>query len=594
MAFRFTCPECGQTSELEEKPLRPTLICPACAKDVPVEGPGGKRGPAFALILTIVAVIIGGLFIFIFITVQAKKAEEQKMVEQRKAEAAARLMEVQRLQKIEAARKRWKEATKVAERGRLKTEADFVKAISTLKNYNGGDPDEKASLIKQIEGYKTADITKLMAKLDAKAKVFGDQKEYMKAVSVYQDYYGDFKEDSEELRRKGAAVYFDLDDKAKKAAALARQKAEEGKKQLLNDTVSGLLDGKISDTITAFNASPYKNEIPEISKMVNNLTKVNDIVLDSFKTQTGKEIPVLLKEGKTTLKIKKVENGRVYAEFKKSNLTIIKKYSVKDLDDSEVMNRLGEFDKATAGLVGGIKAARRKKYDEAEVLFQATGEFALPLMTKLEELKVATPAVVKVEKKEKKTTLLPVEAHKIKVNLKVTKGGKKNMGMGEIEEIVTARLSVNNLNQQSIEGYSVTVIILGKSLVNKDLYKNIYQFQEVLKLDARDKLDKNVPVKNTYNEGAEIGAGRRGKNPVGVITANGSPKSIVEKSGHKYYSWLWFLQDPSGAVKGVKSRHSKFEKIADKIIKAGSAEFNDKGKGLNINLNLNKKIKKAF
>jgi hypothetical protein len=117
-----------------------------------------------------------------------------------------------------------------------------------------------------------------------------------------------------------------------------------------------LIRGKIPESVTAFKVSPYKKDFPEIAKMVDNLTNVNDIVLDSLKDQVGKEIKVELKEGNKNIKIKKVEKGLIHAEFKKAKLTIIKKYSIKDLDNAEVLKRLNEYDKVTANLMRGIKA----------------------------------------------------------------------------------------------------------------------------------------------------------------------------------------------------------------------------------------------
>lgn len=576
MAYKFTCPECGETSEMAAKPERATVLCPACAKDVAVPGNKSKSGALIAFGLTLVAVILAVLFIFVYISAKAREAEKQKQIAKRKAALVLQLKEEARLKKIEDARKKWKETSKVANRNNLKRESDFVKALSTLKNYNGGDPDEKAKLIKQIEEYKAADIAKLMAKLDAKAKAFWDNKKFMQAVGVYQDYDGDFKLETDKLRTQGANKYFDLEEQVKKAAQLAQEKAEEEKKQTMKDLAIGLIAGKISESITKFNESPYKKDLPEIAKMVDNLPKVNEIVLNSFKDQVDKKVPVDLKEGKKVLLIKKVEKGRIYTEFKKEKLAIIKKYSTRDLDDSEVLKRLGDYDKATAGLVGGIKAARKKQYDEAEELFQATGDFSIPLMSALEAYKVEQPAEEKVERKVKKVKPLPVDDRKIKVAVKVTKGGKKNLGMGEVEEHLTARLNVNNTNQQGIQGYTVTVIIIGESLQNKQNFQPIHQFKEVLKLDARDKLEKKIPVKNNYNAGAEIG-GRAGRAPGGA--ADGNRLRSIGKSGYKYYSWLWVLRDPSGAIKAKKSKHSKFEKIAAKILQAGDTEFDEKGKG---------------
>lgn len=568
MAYKFKCPDCGKTSELQNKPSRPTIICPQCAKDVFVGQAKDNKGKILTLIFTFAAVLIGAILIFVYISVQGKKAEQMRLEEKRRAEAAARLKEVQRLQKIEEARKRWQETTKVANRDRLKTESDFVKALNTLKTYQGGDPDEKARLIRQIEEYKAADIAKIMTRLDEEAKAFGDKKEFLKAVGVYQDYSGDFKLDTEQLRKDGAQKYFDLEAEAKREAELAREKAEQGKKALLNDFAAGLISGKISASLAAYKDSPFKNESEEVAKIVNNLSKVNEIVLDSFKVQIGKEIPVNLRKGKTLLKIKNVEKGRIFAIFKTAKLEMIKKYSIKDLDDSEVISRLAAHDKATACVFAGVKACRKRQFEKAEKYFQETGELAVPLVAKMQEYQTSIPTVDEVKEK-KAPKLIPIEARRIKVSLKVTRRSKENLGMGEFKEEYVARLDVKNLNQQAIEGFEVTIVIIGRSLVYTDEFKPICQFSEKLNIDAKKKFDKDIPVIIQYNAGAEIGGNNDRAITGNKDEDNSGPEKIIARSGQKYYSWLWVLKDPKGKIVAKKSKHSKFEKNAEEMLEGG-------------------------
>lgn len=575
-SLNFKCSECGHDIELEGIPARDTVLCPACAKDVSVPlSKKGKTSGIIAAVSAVVVVFLAIVFILIFFKVQGQRAEQRRIEAKRQAEAAARLKEVKRLQAEEAEKKRWLELTRIVDRTKIKTEDDYFRVLTSIDKYVGGDPDEKDKLKAQLKQFKEEDVIAVMAKLDAAAKVFGDNNEFMKAVSVYQDYKGDFKPETAELRKKGADEYFRKADVAAEQVRLEAEKARKEKEDCINELAGGLINGKISESLTKFNTSPYAKQLPEISKMVNNITKVNEIVIDSFNADIGKKITVSLKEGKTSLLIKKVEDGKVHAEYKKENITIIKKYSVKDLDDSEVLDRLAAFDKSTGALVGGIKAVRKKKYDVAEEHFQNTDTLAIPLMAKLKEYQENQP-VAAVEKKveEDKKDPGPINPKKIKMSVKITKGGKKNLDMGEIAETVNARYSVDNNTGQAINGYTFTILLIGESVNEKKVFKVIQAFSEPLTMKDKASIQKKLTYINKFNDGAEIG----GVGGRGVIVQNNTTPRIIAKSGYKYYSWLYVLQDPSGKIQEANSKQSKFEKNAMSILKSGESEFNDDGK----------------
>ena len=49
--------------------------------------------------------------------------------------------------RLEKERQSWQQITRMAQKSRLKTEEDFAKALTAVKNYPAGDPDENLKLI---------------------------------------------------------------------------------------------------------------------------------------------------------------------------------------------------------------------------------------------------------------------------------------------------------------------------------------------------------------------------------------------------------------------------------------------------------------
>jgi hypothetical protein len=564
--FNFECPECGQSIELEKKPDRATVICPACAKDVPLPGKGINR-TIIVGILGGVAILLAILFLFVFFKVQTQRAHERRVAAKRAAEAAVRQKKVKHLQAVEAEKRRWLTFTKLAERSVLKTEDDYCRAVSALEKYVDGDPDEILKIRVQLKRFRAEDSKKVMKKLDAKAKILAVNNEFLKAAGVYQDYGGDFKADTESARIKAAEIYFSKAEKSEAAKRALVKKALAEKEACIKELASGLIRRSAGKAIAKFNKSKYKKDFPEESELLDNLTNISGIVADSFKKDIGKKISVSLKNGKVNLRIKKVEDCLIYAEYKKSKMLITEKYAIKDLNDSEVMKRLSAYNEATAALAGGIKAVKKRKFDLAEKYFRNTGSISGLLLENLAEYKAQHDAIEEKEENSedhKTKDSGPLNFKKLRVTMKVTKGGKKNLNLGKIDEKLTARFSLSNTNAQPVAGCVLTVFLIGESLKNKKIYKFIKEIREDINLDGRKNMQKKYSFLNSYNNGAEI-------------STAGDQIRYIPKDGHKYYSWVYVIKDSSGEIKIVKFKHKKFEKYSIKIVQAGKAEFSDEG-----------------
>ena len=77
-------------------------------------------------------------------------------------------------------------------------------------------------------------------------------------------------------------------------------------------------------------------------------------------------------------------------------------------------------------------------------------------------------------------------------------------------------------------------------------------------------MQKKYSFLNSYNNGAEI-------------QTTGTRVRYIPKDGHKSYSWVYIVKDPSGEIKIVKFKHKKFEKFSMKIVQAGKSEFTAEG-----------------
>lgn len=361
-----------------------------------------------------------------------------------------------------------------------------------------------------------------------------------------------------------------------------QENVKQEKEECLNELTSGLLTGKISKAVSKFNSSPCKKDFPEVSKMVNNLSNINKIVIDSFKDDIGKRIKVLLRNGEREILIKKVKKGFIYVEDRKGKVVMTKKYSVKNLNYNEVIKRLKAFDMKTAALVVGLKAFQRKKYNLAEKAFQKTGNLAIPLMAEFSKYKKTREKQIAAHKKRAKKEKVeeakqpeskPIDLTEIQIRVKVKKDDR-NLQKGKIGEHLRVILDIANETMQMLHGhgYSATVLLIGKSLVDGRKYNVITSFSK--KIERDDKDEKSLKgIKKQYNCTNEYNAGGR--------VRSGHVDIIYPPSGYKYYSWLMVLKDSEGEIKLIDSKHSKFKKHAKKIMKYKSEIFDKSGNLVN-------------
>lgn len=507
------------------------------------------------------SLIIAIIFMIIFINAQVTKAKERKMKARRAIEAKARLVELKRVQKIEDEKRRWQALVAQGTREKLKTENDFIRLFTAIKDFYGGDPDDKEALQAKLEKFKKSDIEALMLKLDSQANELISQNKFLDAAAIYQDYSDDFKEDSEKFREEKANICFNKDDELKAKKKKEKEELEAKCDTLLNTLSAALISKKRSTAISIFNNSPLKKELPKVTTIINNLSNINKIFLNSFDKDIGKEITIRLKNRKKAkVVIKEIKKKRVYVETKKANLVMIKKYSISDFALSEVSKRISAFDKESGALYSGIKAVKSKQFDKAEDYFQECTPLAAPLIAQL-MIYIENKDSGKEEAEEVvKEEIIPDVKNwrRLKRSIKVIKGSKKRIDLGLFEETIKSKLKFSNKMGHSIK-CSANLLLIGESLLHKKSFKVIADLKENLSLSSNQLIEKTYSSKNSFNEGTE--------------EDDGMKKRQTPKSGYKYYSWLFIVKDDKGKNVIVESKHNKFKTDVNKILKADGKNF---------------------
>ncbi len=569
LMLKYKCEGCGHKFELES-PRPKTLQCPACSGgDMRPEGRKPNIVGIVSVISWLVVLILGLLIVLALVTSRGR--DKARLIEEDllRAEEQRRMEEVRLHQAFEAEQRRWGELEGSVVRGNIRLEADYRAALKKIEDYAGGDPDDKNQLRLKLEGFKAEDVKAIISSLEERAKPFDADSEYVKAAAVFQDYKGDYEEDTRGDRRRLADAYLRKAADVREAQRLADQKARDGREAaaVVRKLASDLLSSGIPDSVAAFNASGHADELPEVSGMVAAISKINETVLETFAEQAGQEVQIALRGKKLPVLVKGVEDGQMLCEYTESNVRIVKKLALRDFDEMEILRRLASKDLVSADLVAGIRAASQKKFEAAERHFQNLGQLSMPLLAELGRLKDAheaamRAAAVKEEKPERDPG--PLDPSRIRVDAKVTRSGKSNKDLGEVEERMNLRLEIVNGTGQGVEGYTLLVALVGESVLDKRKYKIIETYQEELKVSERSKIERIHPVTNTYNQGTTIQ----------VLDQN---SRVVPGWGYKYHSWLWVIKDPTGKIRVAKARNSKFEKNAESIIANPDAEIDQDG-----------------
>jgi hypothetical protein len=493
--------------------------------------------------------------------INKEKIRREKIAWER--EAAMRLRELEREKEKQKSKNAWTEILKQVNPAKLKSEQDFADAVALVKNFKGGDANKKVSLLTKIKKYKRLRIAQILKELQLEAESLASAEKYSEAVSVYQDYSGDFAEETADARNERAAEYLEKLDKLKEEEEMAAAQLEDDKMLFLSEICRSLLSDDVNGAINALKDSEFGNDFKELQKDLTDIRNIKNIVIDSFKKQIGKKITFEAMNKKHSLTLKKVSfDGMMEFESKRGNVELTKKFTYSDLGEPEKIKRLAEHNKKAAAVYAAVKAAEIRKFDDAEKFITQTGELEIPFQTVLDDMK--NGSFVR-EKQPKQTASVSddIDFRKVKCTVKVNVQSSKLENKAETyTEKIKVSATVKNLNQTPLSNVYMKIYIIGSSMKKKHILKVIQSFTKKLFIKKNGFYSKELSFKNTYSD--EI-----------KLDVQGSALEMNNAKGFKYYAWLLVLCDAKGEVYKAESKYKKFKLNPEKIMASKGKEFRD-------------------
>ena len=517
-----------------------------------------KYAKPLITVLIIFIILFGG---YKFLMNEINKENFRKAQEQSEREAAMREKTLKKEQLKQEDKKQWKALLDSIKPSKLKTEKEFTDALNKIKKFKGGNPNEKIKLITKIKKQKKIRIATVTKELELEAESLANEKKYDEAVALLQDYTGDFAKETAKLRNKAANKYMAALDNLSEKQSLDAEKEEDEKMLFLTDVCKNLLLEDYSAAKQLFNSSKYKADFPEIKKYLNNLQRIRPIIIDSFKKQINKVITINAQNKSHKLLLKSVSiNGTLNFEHTDGKVKLIKKFTFSDLDPTEIITRLAKYDKTTAAIYAGIKAASIKKYDKAEKYLSDAEDLDIPFIEALNEMRSGN--LVKTKKMSKKEELSEdLDFSKVKVTCKLQNSSKKDPKIAEkYIENLKLDLTIKNNNKVPLSGVTLKIFFIGKSPSKKYLLNTIHAYSKKLYVKSNGFFSKTLSYKNIYS--GEI-----------KLDVAGGSFGVSKASGYKFYAWLWTLIDSNGDVVAAGSNLKKFKLNPQKVIASKGKEF---------------------
>jgi len=328
-----------------------------------------------------------------------------------------------------------------------------------------------------------------------------------------------------------------------------------------------LMKNNIDSALKAFFEDSRNKAFPNIAQELTNLKNLDNIILDSLKNDVDKTIVLKLKKRKLKLTITSIKGNLIKGTYMAGKAAGIKELSIKDLDDSEIIQRLLAFDEDTGYTLAGIKATIKGKHETAAKYFQKGGKLATYLLDfklKNKEKSEQNQSKRKTEKISENHDLNSrIEIKKLKINMKITKAGTQKNEDGRYVEQYTVRLNIKNTAKKNIKNYIMIIYIVGQFLPKKKTYKIFKEYSQKLNIKKSKTLMRKFIFTNTYNNGAEL--------------RDGDYVKIIPKSGYKYYTWFIVIKDENEKIQLVKVKLKKFKKEILAILNNKNRQFDNKG-----------------
>ena len=512
--------------------------------------------------------LISALIVFIIIFAGYKfamneinKEKERKQQELLEHEAAMRERELKLEQSKKQKNAQWSSIVNAIQPSKLKTEQNFIDAVEKIKNFKGGNPNEKIKLLTKIKKQEKLCIASIIKNLQLEAESLAGEKKYEEAIALLQDYTGDFAKKTENARNKEANKYMDKLDEFAQEQELVAEREEDEKMLFLTDLCKDLLLEDYDSAKSLYNSSKYKSKYTDIANYLKNLQRIKKIVIDSFKKQVNKKITFSAMNKRHTMILKKVSlNGTLNFEYKNGTVKLIKKFSFSDLDTAEVITRFVKYDKTSALIYAGIKAAGIRKYDEAEKYLSDIDDLDIPFIAALDEMRDGN--LIKKKTISKKEILSDeINFSKIKVECKFKNTSQQDpMKPETYTEKLKLNVNIKNKNKVTLSGITLKIFFIGKSPKKKYNLKIIHSYTKKIYIKSNGFFSKELSYKNTYSS------------PIELDVAGGT-FGVNNAKGYKFYAWLWVLIGADGEELASGSNMKKFKLNPQKILQSKGKEF---------------------
>jgi DNA-directed RNA polymerase subunit RPC12/RpoP len=561
-------PERKRSSSQEKKSTKPKRQAPKKKKNSFSRKPmfTQPKGPFDKYVRPVIAALVVGIILFAGYKFAMNEINKEKAFREqvaREREAAMRLRELQREKEKRKSKDAWAAILRQVRPSKLKTEQDFDDAVSLVKNFKGGDANKKVTLLTQIKKYKRLRIAHILKELQLEAESLAAEKKYSEAVSLYQDYSGDFAEETAGERNKRVAEYLEKLDVMKEQKNVAAAKLEDKKILFLGEICNSLLSDNINGALASLKNSEFSAELADLKKDLDDIKNIKKIVIDSFRKQIGRRISFEAMNKKHSLTLKKVSfDGLMEFESKSGTVELTKKFVFSDLGEPEKITRLSKINKRAAAIYAAVKATEIRKFNDAERFTSQMGQLAIPFKSVLDNMKNGT--FVK-QKQTKKIGFVSekINFKKIKCDVKVSRISSKleNKAESYVEKI-KLKASIKNFNKVPLDNVYLKIFVIASSLKKKHILKVIQSFSKKLFVKENGFYSKELSFKNTYSNEIEL-------------DVQGGSFGMNNANGYKYYSWLLVICDSKGEVYKAESKYKKFKLNPEKIMASKGKDFRD-------------------
>jgi hypothetical protein len=236
--------------------------------------------------------------------------------------------------------------------------------------------------IRRLEQLQTDKLSVAIADIQRKLKPLVANNEFDKAIRLVRKYDGPYAEETMKKRHQIVSVLIKnkekWEEKQHRKASLRKIERQRCIDSLVMAVLSDDLDlavQKISDMEEKQVFAEERGELRDVHKVLVKASKINEKILQSFKSQYGETIDVYLEKGMRTLTIRGIsgdciECRQMLAVGHGAVSTI--NISVDDLSDYERLRRMGDDTQYDVALVKGIMAFQSNAYSHAEKYFNMT------------------------------------------------------------------------------------------------------------------------------------------------------------------------------------------------------------------------------